>query len=406
VRFAHAGAGVAVVESSNPQFLSQVLAGGAIMGGAVDVEVDWTGPVRSVGLEEQAINPSNDTFYSTIQWAPQSIGAPQAWSAGYTGRGVRVAVIDGGIYGAHADLAANVDAAAGRSFVAPVGDSTDACRTAWNCDTGTFWHGTHVAGIVAAVDNTTGVVGIAPEATIVPVKALHGGSGSFGAVIQAILYAASAGNADIINMSLGAVFPRNDGAAVLTSALNRAVNTAGRLGVLVVSSAGNDALDLDHLWNYIVTPAESGNGIAVSSTGPMGFGFGMTNFTRFSSYSNWGTSMVTVAGPGGDFAYPGNENCTLPVGAGTLTRPCWVFDMVLSTARGTSTAGAYSWAAGTSMSAPAASAVAALIKQRFPNISVGELKNRLAQSADDMGKPGVDPYYGRGFVNAHRAVTQ
>ena len=132
----------------------------------------------------------------------------------------------------------------------------------------------------------------------------------------------------------------------------------------------------------------------------------MTNFTRFSSYSNWGTSMVTVAGPGGDFAYPGNENCTLPVGAGTLTRPCWVFDMVLSTARGTSTAGAYSWAAGTSMSAPAASAVAALIKQRFPNISVGELKNRLAQSADDMGKPGVDPYYGRGFVNAHRAVTQ
>jgi subtilisin family serine protease len=80
--------------------------------------------------------------------------------------------------------------------------------------------------------------------------------------------------------------------------------------------------------------------------------------------------------------------------------------MVLSTARGTSAAGGLSWAAGTSMSAPAASAVAALIKQRFPNISVGELKNRLAQSADDMGKPGVDPYYGRGFINAYRAVTQ
>jgi len=405
VRFAHAGAGVAVVESSNPQFLSQVLAGGVVTGAALDVEVDWTGPVRSVGLEEQAIDPSNDTYYSTIQWAPQSIGAPQAWSAGYTGRGVRVAVIDGGIYGAHADLAANVDAAAGRSFVS-AGEPADPCRTAWNCDTGTFWHGTHVAGIVAAVDNTIGVVGIAPEATIVPVKALHNGSGSFGAIIQAILYAAGPGNADIINMSLGAVFPRNDGAAVLTSALNRAVNTAGRLGVLVVSSAGNDGLDLDHLGNVIVTPAESGNGLAVSSTGPLGFGFDETNFTRFSSYSNWGTSMVTVAAPGGDFAYPGNENCTLPVGAGTLTRPCWVFDMVLSTARGTTASGSYSWAAGTSMSAPAASAVAALIKQRFPNISVGELKNRLAQSADDLGKPGVDPYYGRGFVNAYRAVTQ
>jgi subtilisin family serine protease len=138
----------------------------------------------------------------------------------------------------------------------------------------------------------------------------------------------------------------------------------------------------------------------------MGFGFGQTNFKRFSSYSNWGTSMVTVAAPGGDFAYEGTENCTLPLGGGTLTRPCWVFDMVLSTARGTSAAGGLSWAAGTSMSAPAASAVAALIKQRFPNISVGELKNRLAQSADDMGKPGVDPYYGRGFINAYRAVTQ
>jgi subtilisin family serine protease len=408
VRFAHAGAGVAVVESSNPQFLSQVLAGGAIRGGALDVEVDWTGPMRSFELEANAVNPGDDRYFATIQWAPQAVKAPQAWAAGYDGEGVRVAVIDGGIFDAHPDLGANVDRVAARSFVEPVGDPvTDPCRTAWNCDTGTLWHGTHVAGIIAAVDNTIGVVGIAPKATIVPVKALHSGTGSFGAVIQAILYAASAGNADIINMSLGAVFPRNDGAAVLTSALNRAVNTAGRLGVLVISSAGNDALDLDHLWNYIVTPAESGNGLAVSSTGPLGFAYGATNFTRFSSYSNWGTSMVTVAAPGGDFAYEGEEFCTLPTTTTPVTIPCWAFDMVLSTSRGTATsAGSYTWTAGTSMSAPAASAVAALIKQRFPNISVGELKNRLAQSADDLGKPGVDPFYGRGFVNAYRAVTQ
>jgi subtilisin family serine protease len=58
------------------------------------------------------------------------------------------------------------------------------------------------------------------------------------------------------------------------------------------------------------------------------------------------------------------------------------------------------------MAAPAASGVAALIKQRFPNISVGALKNRLAQSADDEGANGHDPVYGRGFVNARRAVTQ
>jgi lantibiotic leader peptide-processing serine protease len=81
-----------------------------------------------------------------------------------------------------------------------------------------------------------------------------------------------------------------------------------------------------------------------------------------------------------------------------------VFDLVLSTARGTST-NSYAFAAGTSMATPAAAAVAALIKQKYPGISVGELKNRLAQSATDEGKVGSDPFYGRGFVNARNAVT-
>ncbi len=67
------------------------------------------------------------------------------------------------------------------------------------------------------------------------------------------------------------------------------------------------------------------------------------------------------------------------------------FDQVISTVRGSTTA-SYGFAAGASMAAPAASGVAALIKQRFPNISVGELMNRLAQSADDEGKNGHDPF--------------
>ncbi|HEX5760353.1 MAG TPA: S8 family serine peptidase [Thermoanaerobaculia bacterium] len=66
----------------------------------------------------------------------------------------------------------------------------------------------------------------------------------------------------------------------------------------------------------------------------------------------------------------------------------------------------YSWAAGTSMAAPAASAVAALIKQTDPAISLGGLKSRLFQSADDEGQTGVDQIYGQGFVNARRACTQ
>jgi subtilisin family serine protease len=403
VQFSHDGAGVAVVESANPNFLASALAGGAITGGAQDMVVQWTDPMPTEALSE-AVNPVNDTLYG-LQWAPKAVDAPGAWALGYTGAGVRVAVIDGGIYSAHPDLAANIDFASSRSFVPPNPADTpagNACRVAFNCDTGTFWHGTHVSGIIAAVDNATGVVGIAPGATIVGAKALHNGSGSFGSVIQAILYASTDGRADIINMSLGAVFPRGGrDAAELTSALNRAVNFAARNGSLVVVSAGNDELDMDKTANYIVTPAESGNAIAVSATAPLGWAYGNTDFSRPASYTNYGNSLVWVSGPGGDFAWPTNENCSVNLGPATITRPCWVFDMVLSTSRA-----GYSWAAGTSMAAPAVSAVAALVKQKYPGISVGALKNAIAQSATDAGKVGQDAYNGRGFVNAKSAVSQ
>ena len=150
-----------------------------------------------------------------------------------------------------------------------------------------------------------------------------------------------------------------------------------------------------------MTPAESGNAIAISATGPQEWAYGETNYERPASYSNFGNSLVWLAAPGGDFAYPGNENCTVLV-----VRPCWVFDMVLSTVRGSSAAGSYGWAAGTSMAAPAAAAVAALIKQANPSATPAQLKTKLAQSATDEGKVGQDAFYGRGFVNARRAVTQ
>jgi lantibiotic leader peptide-processing serine protease len=196
----------------------------------------------------------------------------------------------------------------------------------------------------------------------------------------------------------------------LISSLNKAVNYASRYA-LVVSSAGNDALDLDHSGSAISVPAQSGSGIAVSATGPVGYAVGYpngaTNFRRLASFSNFGNSAIWVAAPGGDGVFaPMDQTCSIPtVPSGSITLPCFIFDLVISTSRGTSTA-SYVFAAGTSMAAPAAAAVAALIKQRYPNISVGALKTKLAQSADDEGKNGHDPAYGRGFVNARRAVTE
>ena len=406
VTFSHGETGLGVATSANANFMKAAKASRAFAAVTPDRTVEWQLPTQRVDLEEDAVNPNppEDTFFRYIQWAPQSVHAPEAWDAGCTGAGVRVAVLDGGIYNSHVDLVGRVDTAASASFVP---------GQAYNSDTGTFWHGTHVAGIVAAGANGIGTVGIAPEATIVGVKVLHSGSGDFSWVIQGILYAATpraagGGGADIINMSLGAGFPRNDaGAGQLVAAMNKAVNYADRHGVLVVSAAGNDGVDLDHSGNLIYTPAQSGSGVAVSATGPYLFAYGATNFTRKASYTNYGVSAVNVAAPGGDFAYLGNELCTLPrYPTGSSTVPCWAFDMVISTVRGSAASTtSYSWSAGTSMAAPAAAAVAAIIKQANPGISLGELKNRLAQSADDEGKVGRDAVYGAGFVNAHKACT-
>jgi subtilisin family serine protease len=284
---------------------------------------------------------------------------------------------------------------------------------------GTFWHGTHVAGIIAARDNAIGTIGVAPGATIIGVKVLHNGTGSFGAVIDGLLYASTpqsegGAGADIINMSLGATFPKGGGPGTgqLIGALNKAVNYAGSNGVLVVVAAGNDGIDLDHSGSFTSVPAMSGSAIAVAATGPEGYAVnypnGATNFRALASYTNYGNSIINVAAPGGDFRLPGTAPCSIPrVPSGTLGSQCWVFDMVLSTSRGggTSTT-SYSFAAGTSMAAPAAAGVAALIKQRFPGISVGALKTKLMNTADDEGPKGNDPFYGKGFVNARRAVTE
>jgi subtilisin family serine protease len=411
VRYASANAGLAVVDSANANFLSAVRSSRAVQLAVEDMPLQFKMP-GSMELQSEAINPGNEGFWNA-QWAPRAIEAPAAWAAGATGNGVRVAVLDGGIHHTHVDLTARVDVPASRNFTSPPPSTVDVPHTCTDdlldfaCDTGTFWHGTHVAGIIAASDNATGTVGIAPEATIVGVKVLHGGTGSFGSVIAGLLYASTEGGADIINMSLGADVPRGGrDVAELTSMLNRAANFANARGSLVVSAAGNDGFDLDHTRNLVTIPAESGVGIAVAATGPLGFGMGATDFSRPASYTNYGKSLVWVSGPGGDFALPGTALCGVPrIPTGLIVTQCWVFDMVLSTSRGAgASTTSYSWAAGTSMAAPAVAAVAALIKQKNPSFGPAQLKAKLAQSATDEGKVGHDEFHGAGFVNARRAV--
>jgi subtilisin family serine protease len=410
VGFKHVASGIGSVSSADPDFLKAMMKSGAFSKGSEDMMVQWQEPANEQEFTEDAVTPGNETFIN-LQWSMTAIEASGAWNAGYDGTGVRVAVIDGGFCPTHVDLAPNLDVAHSASFVPGFTYDQDAGGT------GTFRHACHVAGIIAAADNSIGTIGVAPHATIISVKALHNGSGSFEAVIQSILYAAdpiSAGGAgaNIINMSLGATFNRgggNTGAGALISALNQAVNYATANNVLVVCSAGNNGLDLDHSGNIITVPAQSGSAIAVSATAPVGFAVGYpngaTNFRDPASYTNYGHSLVWVAAPGGDSALPGNAVCSIPrVPAGNVTTACWVFDLILSPG---STGGSYFFASGTSMAAPHVAGVAALIAQKYPGISVGDLKSRLAQTADGVGgSDPFSPYYGHGFVNARRAVTE
>lgn len=397
VTFSHGEIGVGIVVSSAPDFLEKALASQAFTDGAEDMMIEWQPPTEVVKFDDADVTPGDETFFF-LQWHLDAIEAPAAWDAGFTGAGVRIAVLDGGMPADHNDIAPNLDFAASASFVPGFNFDEDVPG---------FRHAGHVAGIAAAPDNGLGTIGVAPEATIIGVKVLHDGSGSFGWIIQGIEYAsrslaAGGAGADIINMSLRGIFCKGGGAGPLVAALNKTINTATKRGVLVISAAGNDMLDVDHLWDCMVTPAESGNGIAISATGPLGWALGNMNFRRSAHYTNYGNSLVHVAAPGGDWVLPSNDPCTV----GLITRPCWVFDMVFSVWGVDAGIHYYTWAAGTSAATPVVAGVAALIKQRFPNISVGALKNKLANTADDEGKPGHDPFYGRGFVNALRAVLE
>ena len=401
-------AGIATAESADPGFAGRLGLAKGIKAVAEDTVVQWVDPNERFTVVENAIGGTERWF--PIQWNLRAVKAQEAWEH-EKGDGARVAILDGGIWNQHVDIAPNLDAGASRSFVTGVTNPFT--------DTGTFWHGTHVAGIVAAADNADnlGTIGIAPKARLIGVKVLHNGSGSFGAIIMGIYYAATqtsaGGRADIINMSLGAQFPsgRDSKVRALEALMNEATDYAHGKGVLVVASAGNgdkQGRGIDHdLGQWFTLPAQASNVVGVSALGPVGFAHGATNFDRLASYSNFGLGIVDLSGPGGDFVLPGNDLCTLAINPGpaptttTVTQPCWVFDMVVSSCRGTGTANVC-WAAGTSMSAPAVSGVAALmVDKKNRKINLEDLND----ATDDLGRPGTDAIYGQGRVNALKAVT-
>lgn len=409
--FEAAAAGISGVESVIADMILQHTATDAQAGATTEVAAEGEaipgGPTATV-----ASLGDNETFYS-FQWAPAAVHAPEAWNAGYTGSGVRVAILDGAIYSAHLDLAPNLDVAASASFVPGF---------AYNQDVGTFWHGTHVAGIVAAGDNGIGTVGIAPNATLIGVKVLHNGSGAFEWILNGIVYAARSraeggAGADIINMSLGATVDYRgnwgsksfrDSFRDLQKAYDRATRHAYQQGVTVISTTGNEATNYDQAKNLFKFPAENQHVIAVSATGPINWARGATNFSLLAYYSNTGKSITDLSAPGGNAGLlvlnGDGSSCTMTGTFRVITNTCYVFDMVMSTVRGTTTA-SYNWTQGTSMAAPVVAGVAALIIEKSGGTaSPSQVRTALQQGASDLGKPGKDAEHGHGWVNAFASV--
>ncbi|WP_373398087.1 S8 family serine peptidase [Algoriphagus halophilus] len=177
--------GVAVAISKSSEFLIKARKISSVESVTPDFILQYTKDPEEVNELEGPVAQGDpfdyqSAFFDGFQWAPASINAPTAWDNGYTGEGVRVAIIDGGIHSSHQDLAPNLDMASSASTVP---------GQPWNFDTGTFWHGTHVAGIVASSGLAT--VGIAPKATLIGVKSLHSGSGAFEWILEGMVYAAT-----------------------------------------------------------------------------------------------------------------------------------------------------------------------------------------------------------------------
>jgi serine protease len=352
---------------------------------ARDPEVEYAEP----DLMMVPMMTPNDPRYGE-QWhyfeSTGGLRANTAWDVA-NGSGVKVAVIDTG-YRPHADLSGQflpgydfissatiaADGGGRDADASDPGDSTTPGQCgAGSAPSNSSWHGTHVAGTIAArTGNGVGVAGVAYGAKIVPVRVLGKCGGYTSDIADAITWAsggtvsgvpANANKARVINMSLGG------GGACGTTTQN-AINGARSRGTAVVVAAGNSSTDASGS-----NPANCAGVITVAATNRSG---------GRAYYSNYG-SVVDVAAPGGDARTAGGGVLsTLNAGA---------------TSPGSDN---YAWYQGTSMAAPHVAGVAALMLSKTPSLTVDQIESTLKSTARAF--PASCSGCGSGIVDATRAL--
>ena len=284
------------------------------------------------------------------QWALDVVGAREGWRAG-AGKGVTIAVVDTGVDLEHEDLADRL--LRGRDFVDGGAPQDE------------HGHGTHVAGIAAAAaGNGRGVAGVAPAASILPVRVLdENGSGSARDVARGIRWAVDRG-ARVVNLSLGDL-----GEPLFGPAFDEAIAYAWSRGAIAVVAAGNE---------YLLSSGYSDqDAIVVSAT---------DREDRKPAYaSGVGRAKWGMAAPGGAGETAGREE-----------------DDILSTYWRPGRRNAYAYLAGTSMAAPHVSGAAAVLLSR--GLPPRETVRRLLRTAADLGAQGPDATFGHGRLDVAAAV--
>ena len=278
-----------------------------------------------------------------LPWGVDRIDADLAWGI-TTGDPIKVAIVDTGIDVKHPDLKDNLKG----------GVSTVGYTSSYNDDNG---HGTHVAGIAAAIDNEIGVIGVGPQIDLYAVKVLdRRGSGYLSDVIEGLDWAIQ-NKMEVVNMSLGT--------SSNVASFQETVQRVYAAGITQVAAAGNTG-------GAVIYPAAYPEVIAVSAT------------DSTDTLASWSSR-----GPEIDLAAPGVS--------------------IYSTYKGQT----YKTLSGTSMAAPHVTGAAALVLTQVAkcdtdssgSCSPAEVQQRLEATAEDLGTVGRDDLYGSGLVNAEKAVT-
>ncbi|MBU6279860.1 MAG: fibronectin type III domain-containing protein [Actinomycetales bacterium] len=334
-----------------------------------DSRVKWAEPDVFVPMTS-ATAPNDPYFTNGTLWGlngTYGVQAPTAWATTVGTSNVVVAVVDTGIV-VHPDL--NGQLVPGYDMIADPAVANDGDGRDNNpSDPGDYdayssssWHGTHVAGTIAAVaDNATGVVGVAPGVRIQPVRVLGVGGGYTSDIVAGITWASGGSVAGVptnptpaavINMSLG-------GYGACSTSWQTAIDAAVARGTVVAVAAGNSN---DNSANY--SPASCANTLTVAAIGANG---------KRASFSNYGPS-VEIAAPGVGIMSTLNDGLTAPANPN------------------------YASYSGTSMATPHVAGVVALLKSAQPSLTPAQIMARITDAANVTAFPG-------GSCDTNTAIT-